>query len=113
MPKEREPKETAAEVSAAARFLALLATGGVGLNSLRSNNARPFPPAAALLSTASTARGTKHPKPKCEDKFKFEFSRYFLDFNVPWRVYFLCLLTRPNVVLALSSARRGGRERGE
>ena len=33
-----------AEVRAAARFLALLASGGVGLNSLRSDNARRLPP---------------------------------------------------------------------
>jgi hypothetical protein len=51
--KEKSPKERRAEVRAAARFLALLASGGVGLNSLRSNNARPDPPAAALLSPAT------------------------------------------------------------
>ena len=48
-----------AEVRAAARFLALLAAGGGGLNSLRSNNARPDPPAAALLSPATRHRGVQ------------------------------------------------------
>jgi len=51
--KRKSPKKRRAEVRAATRFLALLASGGVGLNSLRSNNARPDPPAAALLSPAT------------------------------------------------------------
>jgi len=59
LPKEKYPKEKAAAVRAAARSLALLASVGVGLNSLRSDNARPDPPAAALLSSARTAWETK------------------------------------------------------
>ena len=51
--KRKSPKRRRAEVRAAARFLALLASGRVGLNSLRSDNARPDPPAAALLSPAT------------------------------------------------------------
>ena len=33
-------------------FAALLGPGGVGLNSLRSNNGRPDPPGPALLASA-------------------------------------------------------------
>ena len=51
--KRKSPKRRRAEDRAAARFLALLAVCGVGLNSLRSNNARPDPPTAALLSPAT------------------------------------------------------------
>jgi hypothetical protein len=52
--KRKSPKKRRAEGRAAARFLALLAPGGVGLNSaVASNNARPDPPAAALLSPAT------------------------------------------------------------
>ena len=54
--KRESPKKRRAEVRAATRFLALLASGGVGLNSLRSNNARPDPPAAVLLSPATRHR---------------------------------------------------------
>ena len=50
-------KERRAHVRAASRCLALLASRGVGLNSLRSNNARPDPLAAALLSPASMGDG--------------------------------------------------------
>ena len=53
--KRKYAKRRRAAVRAAARFLALLASVGVGLNSLRSNNARPDPPAAALLSSARMA----------------------------------------------------------
>ena len=71
--KRKSPKKRRAEVRAAARFLALLASGGVGLNSLRSNNARPDPPAAALLSPATrhgnpssrTPQGRARARPCC------------------------------------------------
>ncbi len=46
-------KERRAHVRTASRYLALLVSRGVGLNSLRSNNARPDPLAAVLLSPAS------------------------------------------------------------
>ncbi len=53
--KRKSPKKRRADVRAASRFLALLAPLGVWLNSLRSDNASPYPSAAPLLSPASTA----------------------------------------------------------
>ena len=53
--KRKSPKKRRADVRAAPRFLALLAPLGVWLNSLRSDNASPYPSAAPLLSPASTA----------------------------------------------------------
>jgi hypothetical protein len=52
-------KERRAQDRAAARFLALLGKRGVGLNSLRSNNARPDPLFPALLSPAFKGGGDK------------------------------------------------------
>ncbi len=66
--KRKEPKKRRAEVRAPSGFLALLASGGVGLNSLRSNNARPDPPAAALLSPATRHRGPVSREPTAQDK---------------------------------------------
>ena len=63
VPKRKSPKRRAAEVRAPAGYLALLASGGVGLNSLRSDNARPDPPAAALLSPATRHRGPNSREP--------------------------------------------------
>ena len=58
---EKVSKEKASRASGPLRcatgYLALLASGGVWLNSLRSDNASPDPPAAALLSPAATAWG--------------------------------------------------------
>jgi hypothetical protein len=62
--KRKSPKKKRAEVRAPAGFLALLASDGVGLNSLRSNIARPDPSAAALLSPA-TRRGDKNSQIHC------------------------------------------------
>ncbi len=49
-PKKRPPPLPAS--SAALRKPAVLASGGVWLNSLRSNNASPFPPEAVLLGAS-------------------------------------------------------------
>ncbi len=57
-----------AEVRAPSGYLALLVSGGVGLNSLRSNNARPDPPAAALLSPATRHRGPDSREPTAQDR---------------------------------------------
>jgi hypothetical protein len=45
-------------------YPALLASGGVWLNSLRSNNASPDPPTAALLGTVTMA-GERGPDTAC------------------------------------------------
>jgi|GEM_PF-2286350 len=66
--KAKYPKERRAEVRAPAGYLALLAAVGVGLNSLRSNNARPDPPAAALLSPATRHGGPDSRDPTAEDR---------------------------------------------
>jgi hypothetical protein len=62
--KRKSPKKKRAEVRAPAGFLALLAADGVGLNSLRSNIARPDPSAAVLLSPA-TRRGEQNSQIQC------------------------------------------------
>ena len=61
--KRKSPKKRRADVRAASRFLALLAPLGVWLNSLRSDNASPYPSAAPLLSPASTAGKSSIRKP--------------------------------------------------
>ena len=68
LPKRESPKRRAAEVRAPAGYLALLASGGVGLNSLRSDNARPDPPAAALLSPATRHGDPDSRKPTAQDR---------------------------------------------
>ena len=57
--KEKYPKERRADVRAASRFPALLAPGGVSLNSLRSDNASPDPPGAVLLGPADGKTGIR------------------------------------------------------
>ena len=59
-------KERRAQDKAATRFLALLGKRGVGLNSLRSNNARPYPLFPALLSPALKGVGDK-------DKLQYQY----------------------------------------
>ncbi len=66
--KRKSPKKRRAEVRAPSGFLALLASSGVGLNSLRSNNARPDPPAAALLSPATRHGGPDSRGPTAQDR---------------------------------------------
>jgi hypothetical protein len=61
--KRKSPKKRRAEARAPAGFLALLASDGVGLNSLRSDNARPDPPDAALLSPATRQGNPDSQKP--------------------------------------------------
>jgi hypothetical protein len=64
-------KERRAQDRAAARFLALLVSRGVWLNSLRSNNASPDPLAPALLSPAFKGGGDKD-KDKDKDKRQYQ-----------------------------------------
>jgi len=66
--KRKSPKKRRAEVRAPAGYLALLASCGVGLNSLRSNNARPDPPAAALLSPATRHGEPNSREPTAQDR---------------------------------------------
>ncbi len=123
-------KERRAEVRAPSGFLALLASGGVGLNSLRSNNARPDPPAAALLSPATRHGGpnSRNAKLKCRTPQGRAMARpccfgYWYEVHTAvmrrrvaqgqtdqgWRCLSVASLARPRLDRATQRARAAGR----
>ena len=122
--KRKSPKRRRAEVRAATRYLALLASGGVGLNSAgASNNARPDPPAAALLSPATRQEGKTAETPTANQRramarpcgvlFPYSVSTAVMRRRVAqgqtdkgWRCLSVASLARPRLTRATQRARR-------